>query len=127
MKCRNCGAGVSEEMVKCSYCGSFLPRTAQPEPQKAPPPQEVIHRVVHTWESADKSVYYPQTSDKSKWTAFILCFIGGNLGLHRFYARRISTGILYLFTFGVFGLGSLVDLILILLGKFKDADGCRLE
>ena len=129
MKCRNCGANVSEEMIKCSYCGSFLPRRAQPqpEPQTTPPPQEIIHRVVHTWEGADKAAYYRRTSDKSKWMAFILCFIGGNFGLHRFYARRIGTGILYLFTFGVFGIGWVIDLLLILFGKFRDADGLKLE
>lgn len=126
MKCRNCGANISEEMVKCSYCGSFLPRPAQPEPQAAPP-QEVIHRVVHTWENAGQPAYYRQTSEKGKWIAFFLCLFGGHLGLHRFYTRRIGSGILYLFTFGVFGIGWVVDLILILLGNFRDSDGRKLE
>ena len=52
---------------------------------------------------------------KEKGTAYILwagCFMGV-AGLQRLYAGKIGTGLLYLFTFGLFGVGQFVDLFLI--------------
>jgi TM2 domain-containing membrane protein YozV len=52
---------------------------------------------------------------KEKGTAYILwagMFVGA-CGLQRLYTGKIGTGLLYLFTFGLFGVGQLVDLFLI--------------
>jgi len=62
-------------------------------------------------------------SSKSKWVAFVLAFVLGYLGVHRFYVGKVGTGILYLFTGGLFGVGALVDWITILIGNFKDKEG----
>lgn len=62
-------------------------------------------------------------STKSKTTAALLCFFLGELGVHRFYAGKIGTGILYLLTLGLFGIGVLVDFIKILCGSFTDGNG----
>lgn len=43
------------------------------------------------------------------WAA---CLIG-LAGLHRFYLRRYVTGILWLLTFGLLGIGQFIDLFLI--------------
>lgn len=49
---------------------------------------------------------------RSKGTAYILWLasIFGWLGLHRFYLNKVGTGIVWIFTGGVFGIGSLIDL-----------------
>lgn len=52
---------------------------------------------------------------KSKWVSFFLCLFFGILGIHKFYEGRIIFGILYLFTGGLFGIGVIVDLIILLL------------
>lgn len=52
---------------------------------------------------------------RSGWAAYLtwaLCFVGF-CGLHRFYLGRPWTGLLWLLTFGLLGIGQIVDLVLI--------------
>lgn len=66
-------------------------------------------------------------SDKSKGVAAVLCFFLGGIGIHRFYAGKIGTGLLWLFTGGLLGLGALIDFIMILCGSFKDGNGALIK
>ena len=62
-------------------------------------------------------VMEPQKS----WIATVLlCQFLGTLGVHRFYTGRIVSGIFQLLTFGGFGIWTLIDLIMIVSGDFKD-------
>ena len=56
-----------------------------------------------------------KTMGKSSGWAFLLWFacLFGVCGAHRFYLRRYVTGVIWLLTFGLLGLGQLVDLFLI--------------
>lgn len=67
------------------------------------------------------------TSNKSKTVALLLCIFLGGLGVHRFYVGKIGTGIVWLLTGGVFGIGWIVDIIQIALGNFKDKSGTLLK
>ena len=64
-----------------------------------------------------------EVSEKDWLTTLLLCIFLGGIGVHRFYVGKIGTGILWLFTLGFFGIGSLIDLIMIVCGNFKDANG----
>ena len=62
-------------------------------------------------------------NEKSKMVALLLCIFWGSLGVHRFYTGKIGTGIIWLLTLGCFGIGTIVDLVMIATGKFTDKDG----
>ncbi|MCL1831135.1 MAG: TM2 domain-containing protein [Oscillospiraceae bacterium] len=62
-------------------------------------------------------------SRKSRLVALLLCIFVGCFGVHHFYVGRIGYGILFIFTGGLFGIGLLVDFILILTGSYKDEFG----
>ncbi len=62
---------------------------------------------------------------KSKTVALILCIIGflGIGGLHRMYVGKVGSGVLHFFTYGICGIGTIIDLISILSGGFRDSYG----
>ena len=57
---------------------------------------------------------------KSKTTALLLCIFLGGFGVHRFYMGRIGSGLLWLFTGGLFGIGYIYDIIKIVTGGFAE-------
>ena len=60
----------------------------------------------------------------SRWTVvLLLALFLGAFGADRFYVGKIGTGILKLLTLGGCGIWTLIDLILIIAGKFKDKEG----
>jgi TM2 domain-containing membrane protein YozV len=58
-----------------------------------------------------------------RWLLAVVCFFFGALGIHRFIVGKIGTGILYIFTAGLFGIGIIVDFIMLLIGTFTDKKG----
>lgn len=65
-------------------------------------------------------------SDKKILPAFLLCFFLGFFGAHRFYAGKIGTAILQIFTLGGLGIWVLIDFIMIIVGSFTDANGRKM-
>jgi hypothetical protein len=60
---------------------------------------------------------------KSWMVTLLLCIFAGGFGVHRFYVGKIGSGVAQLLTVGGCGIWALVDLIMILTGKFTDAQG----
>lgn len=108
--CKHCGAKIPEMAVICTHCGCQVE-----EVKHAEQPSIVINNA-NTNTNANTNVNggYPHGRMKNKWVSFLLCFFLGYLGAHKFYEGRIAGGILYLLTFGLFGIGWLIDCIILL-------------
>ena len=65
----------------------------------------------------------PETGDKQFIVALLLVLFLGIVGAHRFYVGKIGSGVAMLLTAGGCGIWSLIDLIMIAMGTFTDADG----
>ncbi|MBQ9079602.1 MAG: NINE protein [Clostridia bacterium] len=96
--CSHCGSELLDEAVICPKCGCAV--------EGAKKPETVVN-----------------ASPKSRLIALLLCFFVGGIGVHRFYVGKIGTGILWLLTGGCFGIGVLVDVIMIACGSFTDKEG----
>jgi TM2 domain-containing membrane protein YozV len=62
-------------------------------------------------------------SEKGFIPTILLCFFLGAFGIHRFYVGKVGTGVLQLVTFGGLGVWTLIDFVMIVIGKFSDAEG----
>lgn len=62
-------------------------------------------------------------SSKNKTVALILAITLGYFGIHRFYAGKVGSGILWFFTCGMFCFGWFADIIKISSNGFRDKDG----
>lgn len=100
--CQNCGFEVKDNDAFCPNCGKPLNGQSAPRPAQ----------------TRDAN-----SSEKSALVALLLAIFVGAFGVHRFYVGKIGTGILWLLTGGIFGIGALVDIILIAVGSFTDSEG----
>jgi len=101
---------AAREMFYCTKCGHLMHQSARACPECGAPSS------VQGWSDI---------SDRSRLTALLLCIFLGIFGVHRFYVGKMGTGILWLVTGGLFGIGVVYDLAIIASGEFEDADGFR--
>jgi TM2 domain-containing membrane protein YozV len=69
----------------------------------------------------------PPSSERSRSVALILGVLGGVFGFHRFYVGRPRSGVFMALTLGGLGMWWLYDMVMILAGEFRDAEGLRLS
>ncbi|MFQ6832295.1 TM2 domain-containing protein [Butyricicoccus pullicaecorum] len=119
MYCKQCGNEVAEGAKFCESCGTPID---QVEEAKRQTQQEQPTIVINN--NVSGGMDYPY---KNKWVAFALCLLLGLIGAHRFYVGKIGTGIIWLLTGGCFGIGWIVDLIMILVDSFRDKAGFPLK
>lgn len=121
--CKYCGQKIAHDAIVCTHCGrqvEELRGAAVNQPAgngniniyNAPFPNQMPYGATNV-------------SRKSKTTALILAIIGlfGLSGLHRFYAGKGISGLIYLFTWGLFGIGTIYDIYKIASNTFTDSAG----
>jgi TM2 domain-containing membrane protein YozV len=67
--------------------------------------------------------------ERKKLNVLLLCCLGfvGLAGIHRFYAGKVGTGIIWILTGGICGVGTIIDLIVIITDNFADSDGKKIQ
>ncbi|MBQ0083730.1 MAG: TM2 domain-containing protein [Clostridiales bacterium] len=107
--CKHCGGTIPEDAVICTLCGRQVEKIAD-----GSQPNIVINNSnanVNTNVNKNAGGY---GRPKNKWVALILCLFLGFFGAHKFYEGKAGMGILYLLTGGLFGIGVIIDFIVIL-------------
>lgn len=105
--CEHCGNQIHIEAVLCPKCGHQVEKLKYEESKVNP--QVVINNMNNNTISSSQ-----MKKECDKWIAFLLCFFLGFFGAHKFYEGKTGLGILYIFTFGLFGIGIFVDAIVLL-------------
>ncbi len=110
--CKHCGNQIPEDAVICTACGRQVEEIKSNNPQ----PSIVIN---NDNTNANSNTNINQNvgavgKAKNKWVSLLLCLFLGFFGAHKFYEGKIGMGILYIFTFGLFGIGAIVDFFVIL-------------
>lgn len=121
--CEHCGSVLVQAAVICPTCGcQVAPIRQQAEQmpvqqiqqiQQYPVQQQIQVQPVQNIQPVQVIVnnVVGSGTPKDKTVALLLCIFLGMYGAHRFYEGRIGTAILWMFTFGLFGLGWLYDVI----------------
>ena len=122
-KCPICGAPMNGNT--CEYCGYKVETPQAKVNTNNPQSQVIINNVIGN--NIGDQAYVNMASPKSKSTALILCILLGYLGAHHFYVGKVGMGILYLFTMGLFGIGWIIDIVMIATGSFKDKSNLPLK
>lgn len=108
--CRYCGGKIPEDAVLCTLCGRQVEEIKK---QEATP--NIIIKNRNTNRNVIRNIHgggYGRR--RNKWVALCLCLFLGFFGAHKFYEGKPGKGILYLCTAGLFGIGWIIDTIVLL-------------
>lgn len=113
--CKFCGEQIDEDCIVCTKCGKQvedLRNINQINPNIIVNNSSNASAAASAAATVSTPIYHGKPKDK--WVAFWLCLFLGVFGVHKFYEGKVGMGFLYLFTFGLFFIGWIVDLISIL-------------
>ena len=103
--CEFCGNNVATNADICPNCGKQIEELKINDSKTNP--QVIVNNT-----NVVNGVLGRKQCDK--WIALLLCIFLGFLGGHKFYEGKGGMGVIYIFTFGLFGIGLIVDFITII-------------
>lgn len=124
MNCPTCGAAVEPEAnsptMTCKFCGSVM---QNPFYESQGSGERVAMPVININVGSQAQAAVPTSAPKNWLTTLLLCLFLGVFGAHRFYTGHILTGVIQFFTFGLAGIWTFIDFLLITFGAFRDSQG----
>ncbi len=113
--CKHCGQQIPFDAVICTKCGRQVEEMHSSSDKSAP---IIINNNNSSSSSASATASanggYGNARMRNKWVALLLCLCLGYVGAHKFYECKTGMGILYLCTFGLCGVGIVIDAIALL-------------
>lgn len=111
--CKYCGEKIPEDAIICTKCGRQVEELKRNNENN----QIIINNNNSASAAASASAVatgygYGHGKQKNKWVALVLCIF--TICGHKFYEEKISLGLVYLFTAGLFGIGLIIDIISLL-------------
>ncbi len=124
--CKYCGQKIAADAVICTHCGRQVEDFMTANNRSSGQGNNVT--IMNTpYPVPNQGQPYGQSniSQKSKTAAIVLAALGffGLAGIHRFYSGKIISGLFYLFTWGFFGLGTIIDIVKLANNTFTDSAG----
>lgn len=104
-ECDNCGSPSfvqnKDDIYQCTYCGTQIKNNKQ------------IKQVEEVEKEEAKDVSFEKMSNEKKFilVKLMLCIFLGYAGVHRFIEGKIFSGLVYLFSYGIFGFGIIADIV----------------
>lgn len=138
-KCKDCGSKryekIDDHTYKCLYCGNIEEvlayKTEEDKKQTPETAEQLVEQPVqpvvtepkqgdkNVTDKKEKDVFQSELKFTNVLIDFLICFFFGVFGLHKFKDRENFMGIVYLFTFGLFGIGWLIDCVVRLVRLIK--------
>lgn len=115
-KCEYCGSLVPDDKNKCDACGAWCAQEAEKTaqiPSSAPiVPQSPADNAKNNVGTTSDGKFISNKGVLNSLVIFLVCVFFGMLGLHRFIQGKIFTGILWLITLGLLGIGYFADIVI---------------
>lgn len=115
IKCKSCGYDdffrVNKDTIECKACGVQFRNKSFVETQKNDHQQEYIENLEN---DTQKSQVEKEDRHTFLLVKLLLCIFLGHFGVHKFMEGKVFMGILYIFTYGLFGIGIICDIISII-------------
>ena len=122
-KCTQCGAALKNYVngkAVCEYCGStFYDDSFRSEDGAIKKSINELKELFSTQQKNKTQETAATTSTqqkgyKNKYISILLCLFFGWIGAHRFYEGKFVSAIVYMFSYGLFFVGIIIDLIILL-------------
>lgn len=94
--CPKCGDRMPEDAFYCLNCGA------------------TFNEYTEDFSKVQNRVKYQFGTWKNKWVSLVLCIFLGWIGAHKYYEGKTGMGILYTLTLGLFFIGWIVDIFILI-------------